>query len=180
MSFDWKKTLATVAPGIAGALGGPLAGYAVGVAASALGLDDGASEQQIAERVMSGNPQVLVQLRQAENDFKIKMREAGIDLERVHADDRASARDMAKTLGAWPQVILSAIYTYGYFWLLHALVTKEVTIPQDLMVLVTTLVGVLTAAQVQIMNFWFGSSAGSKQKTQELAHSFHNGGKWPT
>jgi hypothetical protein len=28
--------------------------------------------------------------------------------------------------------------------------------------------GVLTAGQVQIMNFWFGSSSGSKDKTSKL------------
>jgi hypothetical protein len=38
--LDWRKTLGTVAPAIATALGGPLAGVAVGMAAKALGLGD--------------------------------------------------------------------------------------------------------------------------------------------
>jgi len=32
------------------------------------------------------------------------------------------------------------------------------------------LLGVLSTAQIQIMNFWFGSSSGSKQKTAVMAN----------
>jgi hypothetical protein len=38
------------------------------------------------------------------------------------------------------------------------------------------LLGVLSAAQIQVVNFWFGSSAGSKAKTDQMAVSAAPGG----
>jgi hypothetical protein len=53
----------------------------------------------------------------------------------------------------------------GYFWLLAELLSGHIQVAEDVRGLVNTLLGVMTAAQIQIMNFWFGSSAGSKAKT---------------
>ncbi|MFT6220702.1 MAG: hypothetical protein ACJA0C_000099 [Candidatus Endobugula sp.] len=37
----------------------------------------------------------------------------------------------------------------------------------------TTILGVLTAAIPQILGFWFGSSLGSKQKTESMNRAAH-------
>jgi hypothetical protein len=50
-----------------------------------------------------------------------------------------------------------------------ALLSGQVIIPPDIKDMVMTLLGIMTAAQAQIMNFWFGSSSGSKEKTSKLA-----------
>ena len=162
MAFDWKKTLATVAPVIATGLGGPMAGVAVKVAADALGIEP--NENALANAVLSGDPNALLKLREADNRYKLEMKRLGVEVQKLDAQDRSSARTMAQNVGIIPQVVLSIVYTVGYFWLLGAIITGGVTIAESMQAIVNTLMGVMTAAQVQIMNFWFGSSSGSKSK----------------
>jgi hypothetical protein len=161
--MDWKKIVGTVAPGIATALGGPLAGLAVKAIGGALGLGEGASEEAVAAAVTGANPDQLLALRQADQAFKIKMRELGVDLERIAAADRASAREVAK-VNMLPHMILSAVYTVGYFMMLYFFMTGSVEISSSLKTEFSIVLGVMTAAQTMIMQFWFGSSSGSKEK----------------
>ena len=161
--FDWKKTLGAVAPTIATALGGPLAGIAVGMATKALGLESG-DEGALAAAVASGDPNVLVKLKEVEAQFKLEMKRLDISLEELNTKDRDSARNLAIAKGVLPQVILSAIYTVGYFWMMVELVSGTIKIAEGTENLVLPLIGIMSAAQIQIMNFWFGSSAGSKSK----------------
>ena len=163
MSKDWKTIVSTVAPTMASALGGPFAGVAMNAICSALlGKEvTNADESVLADAVLTANPSTLVKLKKADQDFRLKMHQLDVE-------DRGGARDMAKVLGMMPQVILSTIYTCGYFWMLYAFMYGEVDIPPDMVLQFGTLVGVVTAGMVQIMNFWFGSSSGSKAKTNKL------------
>jgi hypothetical protein len=174
--FDWKATLATVAPALATALGGPLAGVAVHTATKALGISAD-SEDALAAAVASGDPNVLVELKKAEHAFLLEMERMELSLEELkeqrfakEVEDRGNARDMAKAVGIVPQVVLSAIYTIGYFWMVSELFQGDIHIPEKLESLANGMIAIMTGAQLQIMNFWFGSSAGSKQKTQVMAN----------
>jgi len=62
-----------------------------------------------------------------------------------------------------PQVVMSGIYTVGYFAALGLLMTGHVNIPTEHVVMVTTVMGVLTGAQAQILSYWFG---GGPKETQ--------------
>lgn len=168
--FDWKKTLATVAPALATALGGPMAGVAVSMAGKALGLDN-ASEQDIAEAVASGDPNVLVKLREVDTQFKLEMKRLDVNLQKIASDDRISARLMRQAMGGafGPQEVLATIYTIGYFGMVYMLFDGQVTIPEAQSSLGEGMVAIMTAAQLQILNFYFGSSAGSKQKAEQMA-----------
>lgn len=169
MSSGWKDTLATVAPALATALGSPLVGIAVNMAGKALGLGEGATQDMVAQAVNSGNPEIMLQLKQADHDFKARMKEAGVRLEEVRAKDRQSARDFAVAKGMAPQVVLSVIYTVGYFGMVYLLFTGQVIIPEAQSSLGEGMVAIMTAAQLQILNYWFGSSAGSKDKANAMA-----------
>ena len=186
--MDWKSTLATVAPAIAAALGGPLAGVAVSMAGKALGLGDGATESDVEAAVLSGNPDVLVRLREVNTQFERDMKALDIDLERIHAGNQASAREMAKT-NMLPQIVLSFVFIGGYFGAMFALhgvlfltvlfcsvfavlmgqiFTGQEVVHSSMRDIANFLLGTLTGILMQQMNFWFGSSSGSKEKTQKL------------
>lgn len=167
--FDWKKTLATVAPALATAFGGPMAGVAVTMAGKALGLND-ATEQDIAEAVSSGDPNVLLKLREVDTQFKLEMKRLDVDLQKIASDDRISARLLRQAMGGkfGPQEILATIYTLGYFHMVYMLFTGQVTIPEAQSSLGEGMVAIMTAAQLQILNFYFGSSAGSKAKSEQM------------
>ncbi len=159
--MEWLKTLGTVAPTIAAAIGGPLAGLAVKMATDALGIENSTSSLETA--ILSGSPDILLKMKEADLTFKVEMKKLGIELEQLHSEDRKSARSMA-TVNMVPQIVLSTIYTAGYFVVMWQFLTGESVIPVESSTALNMLLGVLTAAQVQIMNFYFGSSSGSKAK----------------
>lgn len=161
-----KGLLQTVAPTIATAVGGPLGGVAVKFLADKfVGGDTG----KVEDFLLSANPDQLADVKKADMEFQREMRKLDIDLEKVHADDRDSARQMATSRGVVPQLTLSVIYTVAYGFVLWFFLSGQVTVPLDQKTLFGSLLGVLTAAQIQIMNFWFGSSSGSKQKSEAMA-----------
>lgn len=161
-----KGLLGTVAPSLGLALGGPMGGVAMKFMADKFtGGDTGSVE----DFLLSANPETLQALKLANIEFKRDMAQLGVDLEEIAAADRRDARDLAREKGSLPQVILSGVYMVGYFMVVFMFMTGKIQVAPAHDVMFGTLLGVLTTAQVQIMNFWFGSSAGSKQKTEALA-----------
>jgi hypothetical protein len=168
--MSWKSTLSKMAPMIGTAVGGPFGGMAASAALSVLGItpEKGAEETQLENAMLSMTPEQGLQLKMAEKEWLATMRELGLKEEDLHAKDRASARDMAVKTSIMPQVTLSALYTAGYFTVLYMFLTGGVNVADSVKTEFNLVLGVLTAGQVQIMNFWFGSSSGSKEKTSKL------------
>jgi hypothetical protein len=156
--MDWLKTLATVAPTVATAFGGPLAGMAVSVATKALGIEN--DEVALEQAVMSGNPDILLKLKQVDLDFKLELKRLDIKSEELVIDDRKDARGLAKT-DMRPHITISIVFITGYFTLAYYQATGQIAL--DPMVF-----GVITASMPMILQFWFGSSHGSKQKSDAM------------
>ena len=169
---DWKATLGTVAPTVATVLGGPLAGVAVGMIAKALGMGPGATEQDLERVVLGATPDTLLRLKEVENQFALEMERLGVDVEKIHAEDRGSAREMAKT-NMTPQIVLSFVFIGGYFaaiFALHGVLFQTTEINDQIIALFGALIGVFTRELSGIMQFWFGSSSGSAKKTDQLVN----------
>lgn len=163
----WKDIVRKLAPTLGAALGGPLAGAGVKfIADKLLGKPD-ANEGDIASFILGASPEQLAELKRIDNDFAVKMRELEIDVFKIEVEDRQGARQLFN-VNMWPQIILSALFLVGYFTLLGLLISGSLALPQDTLTLVTALIGVITAGVTGIMQFWFGSSAGSKEKTAKL------------
>src|SRR4051812_20689269 len=88
---NWKDVIGTVAPGIATALSGPLAGLAIATVGKVFGLDS-ATTEQVAQAVSGATSADLLKLKGAELDFQRQMKELDVDLVRISAADRDSAR----------------------------------------------------------------------------------------
>ena len=163
-----KKIVGTVSPLLGGALGGPLGGMAGKMLQKALGVNS----EDAALAVLESDPDSLLKLKQIESDLEVRMEELGITEEQIHADDRDSARSLAKEKGISPQVILSTIFIGGYFSMMYLFFTSDLVSQLNDFAKgqLGIMIGVLTASIVQIMNFWFGSSAGSKRKTEVMAN----------
>ncbi len=163
-----KNLLGAVAPLLGTTLGGPMGGIAMKFLADKFtGGDTGSVE----DFLLSANPETLQQLKLAEIEFEKEMAKLDIDLEQIAADDKVSARVLGKEVGISPQVVLSVVYTTGYFGVLFMFMTGQLEVPEHYSSMFSGLLGVLSAAQVQIMNFWFGSSSGSKRKTEVIARN---------
>ena len=164
--MDW---LATIAPTAATLLGGPLAGMAVDAIGKAIGLTD-ATKEQVKDALASGtlNADQMAAIKQAEADLILKVKQLDIDMEKVHAGDRASARDMAaKTGDTWtPRIIALVVFiVWGAVnWKLF-----NGTISGDMRELVARALGTLDATLMAVIYYYFGSSAGSKEKTEAMS-----------
>ena len=161
--------IGSVAPTIATALGGPVAGMAVKAISGALFGHDSATEEEI--RTVLANPTAdqLAALKKIDSDFAVQMKSLDIDLERIAAGDRASARDMQKETKDWIPRALAVTVTIGFFGiLLYMLVYGLPTTGNEALLL---LLGALQTAWGGIIAFYFGSSSGSQKKDQMIYNS---------
>lgn len=166
-----KALLAGVAPTIGTALAGPMGGVAMKFLADKF--TDG-DTGKVEDYLLSASPETLKDLKTADMEFKKEMAELGVKLEELHVGDRANAREMAIKRGLHAQVALSALYTVGYFGTLALLIMGWADVPEHMEDLVKVLLGGLAGPQLSIVQFWFGSSRGSKDKSEALI-SFANG-----
>lgn len=162
-----KAVIATVAPTLGAALGGPLGGLAGNVLATAIGGKDAKDLERV---LVEQQPETLLALRKAEQEFELKLGELGVERERIAVADRTSARDLAK-VNMKPQMVLSGVFLGGYFTLLLAMISGSVQVEGVAADQLPTLLGVLTAGVPSILAFWFGSTAGSAVKSELLAQA---------
>lgn len=157
----------TVAPTLASAVGGPLAGMATRAISDALlGKPDGA-EAELVEAAAKATPEQLLALKQAEQDFAVRMRELDIDIERLSNEDRASARDREVRTGDWTPRVLAAAVTLGFFGVLFWMIAYG--LPENGGEAMLVMLGTLGTAWGAIVSYYFGSSAGSREKNDTIS-----------
>ncbi|WP_027237259.1 hypothetical protein [Leisingera caerulea] len=167
------RFLGGIAPTIATALGGPMAGVAVKALAKGLQGNEDASEAAVEEALLNAAPADLVKLKQIEAEFAAQLQEAGIELERIAAGDRASARDRQVKMRDWTPAVLGVLIIAGFFGVLSAIF--YLGLPDDGGEVLLIMVGALGAMTSQVGNYFFGSSTGSKEKQQIIAASMTGG-----
>jgi len=163
---DWKDIVGTVAPTIATALGGPLAGLAVGAIGKIFGID-AATQEQVAQAIAGASPDDLLKLKQAEIEFQKRMAELEVDLVRISAADRDSARQRQIQVKDVTLPILAMSVTGGFFGVLMFMMVQEV--PATSKDVLNIMLGSLGTAWIQVMSYYFGSSQGSAKKDVLLA-----------
>lgn len=168
MKLDWKAILGTVAPTIATALGGPLAGVATKTLASKLLDRPDATEEEVQQAVLGADPQTLLRLKEVDAEFKKHMTDAGVKLEEIDASDRASARAREIALKDPTPAYLAYAITVGFFGTLgYMLVEGKPASGGDALLV---MLGSLGTAWAGVIAYYFGSSAGSRKKDEALSH----------
>jgi hypothetical protein len=160
--MEW---LSQIAPSIATALGGPLAGLAVTAISKALGID----EKDVQKTIETGklSAEQMVSLKQAEMELQAKAQELGLNFEKLAVDDRKSARDMQMTTKSFVPALLSILVVTAWVLIQYFLLTH--VIAPEMRELVARILGTLDASLLLVLNFYFGSSASSQNK-DELLH----------
>jgi hypothetical protein len=153
--------LKTAAPALATAVAGPAGGMAVKLIADKLGIEDSTIEGVTA--ALQGNPELQLKLR--EIDLK--------ELE-VHAKDRDSARNREMAIAVSENAptlnkIVTPVLALGVVSLSFVLFTILifVDVKENAKDILIYILGVLSAAVTQILSYYFGSSQGSKDKSEE-------------
>jgi hypothetical protein len=171
MNFDWKSLVGTVAPVIATALGGPLAGLATrAISEAVLGTPDG-SEAEIEQALRTADPATLAALKKADQEFAVEMKRLEVEVYRLDTDDRNSARlREVDAEDSWTPRILGVLVVGGFFATVAFTLAHGVAgLSEGQAAFVGTLVGYVSAKAEQVVSYYFGSSAGSKEKTRQLA-----------
>ncbi len=130
------------------------------------------SEEELLQAAAKATPEQLLALKKAENDFALQMRELDIDLERIASEDRDSARNREIKTKDWTPKILAGGITVGYFGVLFYMLTHGLPTTGGSEAMLVML-GTLGTAFGGVMAYYFGSSAGSKEKTEALNRMAH-------
>ena len=159
--MDWLKQ---IAPTVASALGGPLAGMAVSAISKAIGVDEDKVSDLISNNKLTAEQ--VAQIKIAEIELQKQANELGLNFEKLAVDDRKSAREMQAATRSVVPPALAAIVTVGFFGILVMMLLGKVDSnnPAILMML-----GSLGTAWTGIIAYYFGSSAGSQAKTDLLS-----------
>ncbi len=188
MKADWKNIVRAVAPTLATAFGTPLAGAAVAALSDVLlGKPDG-TEAEIAQAVSRGvSPEQLAAIKSADNDFALKMEALQVDLTKLYAADTQHARDAHKGDRGVYRLGLAILITFAgvmaasligaYQMLVGGIVLKDVAVVAAVFGFLGTVVGYVAANAQQVVAYFFGSSAGSKQKTEAMSDAFSRMGR---
>jgi len=159
--MDWLKQ---IAPTIATALGGPLAGMAVSAISKAIGVDEAKVGDLISNNKLTADQ--IAQVKLAEIELQKQAQELGLNFEKLEVEDRKSARDMQSATRSMMPPLLAGAVTIGFFSIMVMMFFNKIDSanPAILMML-----GSLGTAWTGIIAYYFGSSAGSQANTDLLS-----------
>lgn len=166
---DWKDTLAKIAPIAATVLGSPFAGLAVSLVGQAIGTPD-ATVKTIQQTLTNGQltGDQIIALKNAELDLQKHLQDNGIELDKIAADDRASARAMQTVTKSYmPSVVTIIVLFFAALGEGSLLLGYEPHIAPEL---VGRILGTLDTAVVMALTYWLGTTASSARKTEILAN----------
>jgi hypothetical protein len=159
--MDWLKT---IAPTVATALGGPLAGMAVSAVAKALNI----APEEVQDVISSGKltAEQVASIQLAELELKKQAQLMNLDFEQLAVTDRKSARDMQIATQSYLVPLLAVIIVTSFVGVVVSTLSGFSTIDS---IMAGTLIGYLSAKADQVLSFFFGSTAGSQRKTELLS-----------
>lgn len=160
-----KEVVAKTAPALAGALGGPLAGHAVGAISRAVLGEEDREPEEILEALQL-DPDALMKLKTAELAFEEARMVEETKRYQIAATDRDSARRREMTLKGPLPGILAVTVVLGFFGVLGSMLFG--TLPDGADTAFSIMLGSLGTMTASVMNYYFGSSAGSREKTGML------------
>jgi len=150
-----------IAPTLATAVAGPLGGMAVSALATKFGVSD--TVESVAKAI-AGDPQAAQKIAEMELEYA-----------KLDAADRDSARKAYATVATSENAtklekMVVPILALGVVGLAFCLigVLMFVDTPNDQQQLVIFALGFITSAAGQVLSFYFGSSQGSKDKTEDM------------
>jgi hypothetical protein len=195
MAFDWKTLVKTVAPTIASVFGTPLAGMGVTALLNVLLPTDAPRpadpESFIAQALSVANPDLLLKVKQAEEQFTLDLKRLDIDLAKFLDENAvkntASARDLKvqwMKSDKWdyePYLATAVCLAFGYaeWWVFQYAVAIHTMEPNQA-ILIGRVLGTVDAAFMILLNFRWGNSRSSEQKNDTISTLAQNANPTPT
>jgi len=152
-----KNIVGAVAPTLGTALGGPMGGMAANVIAEVLGCPN--NPASIEKAITEATPEQMLDLKKAENDFKIQMKELDVDVFKMEVADGQDARKHFSK--DWTARIMGIAVIGGFLGYIF-LVTIQPP-EQNSEALINLVLGYLGGLASAVISFYFGASNSSKE-----------------
>jgi hypothetical protein len=153
-----KNVVGAIAPTLGSALGGPLGGQAASVVAEVLGCKP--EPKAINQAIKTATPEQMVELKKAEQDFEVQMKELDVDIFALEVQDTQDAR--SKFSKDWTTRFMGLITISGFMGYIF-LVTLQPP-EQNSEALINLVLGYLGGLASAVISFYFGASHSPEDK----------------
>lgn len=174
--MDWLGTIKTIAPTVASALCGPLAGAAVAALGDIFGVSE-PTKDSIQKIITNGQmtAEQVARVRELELQYQNEEKERGFRYAELEFKDRDSARDRdarlaeagKKNVRADLMFFLAVFVICGLVWI----VWKDPSINEYVKGIFTLVLGRFLGYLDNIYSFEFGTTRSSQQKNELLAQA---------
>jgi len=147
-----KSLVGAVAPTIGTALGGPMGGMAANMIADVLGVPN--TPKAIEKAVAEATPEQMLELKKAEQEFELQMKELEVDVFKLETADIQDAR--GKFSKDWTARIMGVAVVGGFMGYIF-LVTIQPP-EQNSEALINLVLGYLGGLASAVISFYFGAS----------------------
>ena len=147
-----KNIVGAVAPTLGTALGGPMGGMAANMIADVVGCPN--NPKAIEKAVAEATPEQMLELKKAEQDFELKMKELEVDVFAMETADIQDAR--GKFSKDWTARIMGIAVVGGFMGYIF-LVTLQPP-EQNSEALINLVLGYLGGLASAVISFYFGAS----------------------
>lgn len=159
-----KKVAELGLPILGGALGGPGGVLVAKGLAAALGCSSEKPEDILKD--LSESAEMRLKARQFEMENERELKKLAIEEKRIDMEDRASARTRESSVKDNTNRVLAFTIVGSFVALVGGTLVGYAKVDSAL---AGTLVGYLSAKAEQVLAYYFGSTSGSREKTQLLA-----------
>ena len=152
-----KNIVCAVAPTLGSAMGGPLGNMAMGKIAEVLGVSN--DQKSIQQAIQNATPEQMLELKKAEQDFEVQMKELDVDVFKLETEDKQDAR--GKFSKDWTARIMGLAVLAGFLGYIF-LVTLQPP-EQNSEALINLVLGYLGGLASAVISFYFGASNSQKE-----------------
>ena len=147
-----KNIVGALAPTLGAALGGPIGGQAGGILASVLGVKNTPVEIEKAMNNITADQ--MVELKKAEKEFEVRMKELDVDVFKLETQDIQDARK--RFSGDWTPKFLGSLTVVGFIGYIFMITVYPIDDSSDDIVML--ILGYLSGIASAVISFYFGSS----------------------
>ena len=147
-----KIIVGAVAPTLGTAIGGPMGGMAANMLADVLGVPN--DQKSIEKAIQNATPEQMLELKKAEKQFEVQMKELDVDVFELETADKQHARGMFSK--DWTARIIGVATIAGFLGYIF-LVTLQPP-EQNSEALINLVLGYLGGLASAIISFYFGAS----------------------
>ena len=151
-----KNLVGAVAPTIGTALGGPMGGMAANMIADVLGVPN--TPKAIEKAIQEATPEQMLELKKAEQEFELQMKELDVDVFKLEVADTQDARN--KFGKDWTARIVGVSVVGGFMGYIFLITVQPPE--QNSEALINLVLGYLGGLASAIISFYFVASNSTK------------------